>query len=263
MLGQLDDECTVQSAEAVPSALTLPLGDSAQLALNVMSRASHLLQGRGFNGGGLGSVINEKLMVIATAPTHGVENAPLNLQSTGQTFGHVSVTVPDVSFPGRIVEHRSTFWDAVGGFSDNTTTNVPPFPAAPPSWDGTPAACSDTTQTGDAHAYTIWAQRCNRWYGLEIPADPLPVRTRVRLLYGDYPTGAFHGDAFSFLLPQHVAVADTLPYHCGPEYCLRAAVLETRNTSNIIMTSDTTCFSDRCNSSLNRTLAKPAKRPNE
>jgi len=90
----------------------------------------------------------------------------------------------------------------------------------------------------------------------------MPVRTQIRLLYADYPSGSFHGNStFEYLVPD-VAVSTTLNYACGKEYCLRATVLQTKNAYNQIMTSDTTCFSDQCGSYANRLpLTRPVAMP--
>jgi hypothetical protein len=151
------------------------------------------------------------------------------------------------------VEHRTSLWAETGGFSDNTSASgIPPAPTSSPGWDGTPGGCSATTTTTAGNAWTSWGQRCTRTFVLEIPADPLPGGTRIRVLYSDYPSGPFHGNPTSSLLPPHVAIADTLPYHCGQDYCLGAAILESRTQYNLIVKSDTTCFSDACGAASNR-----------
>jgi hypothetical protein len=176
-------------------------------------------------------------------------------------LGTISVAVPTVPFPGHVVEHRGSVWEATGGFSDNTSASgVPPAPGSAPSWDGTPGGCTATTTTTAGNAWTSWGQRCSRTYVLEIPADPIPGGVRIRVRYADYPSGPFHGDANTALLPPHTAITDTLPYHCGPEYCLRATILESWTPYNLLVKSDTTCFSDACGgSSSNRLPATPPR----
>jgi len=62
---------------------------------------------------------------------------------------------------------------------------------------------------------------------------------------------------FNYLQP-NIAVSDTLNYACENEYCLHATVLTTKNAYKVIMTADTTCFSDQCDSHMNRI---PVTRP--
>jgi hypothetical protein len=263
-LAELYDECMVGSIVASPNPVTVPLGDSVKVGFSVFSRAGHLLQGRVLSGGGIHSIINSDSFVVATGPTATETASIMTAPWLTSPLGTLAVTVPTVAFPGHIAEHRTSIWVSTGGFSDNTSASgIPPAPDGSPGWDGTPGGCAATTTTTAGNAWTSWAQQCSRTYVLEIPADPLPGGTRLLVLYADYPSGPFHGPTISSPVPPHTAITDTLPYHCGPEYCLRATVLQSRTAYDLLVKSDTTCFSDGCGASASRvpTTARRTKSP--
>jgi hypothetical protein len=99
--------------------------------------------------------------------------------------------------------------------------------------------------------------RLGRLYVLQIPVDPMPVRTKLGLQMANYPDGALtQGGPNGLLLSPGIPFVDTLTA-CGRDSCLKEAVLQSLNVNNVVMTSDTVCLSDRCGASQSR-VRRPA-----
>jgi hypothetical protein len=123
--------------------------------------------------------------------------------------------------------------------------SIPPDPSSAPGWDGSPSTCSGTTTTTAFHSTSYWVQHCQRIIQLTISASPLPVPYRLQIGTASYPDGTLSvGTGSGVLLPPQAARVDTLAT-CGPEYCLRAVVVQTVSSFGSIISSDTTCTS--CN----------------
>jgi hypothetical protein len=246
MLAQLHDECTAGSITANPGSLTVPLGSRVPVSITVRSRTNNVLMGRPFQGSTNSWVLGDDSVVYGTAPSHGVSTGGVAL-GNGPQLGQLSVSVPSVSFPGRIVEHRTSQWIAVAGRSDTLGLIAPTPPG--PTWDGTPSACNQTVRTTAAGGgWTDWEQVCHRRYTFDIPALALPIAAQFRIAYAGYPDGEFGppSDAGWSALPSSEYSFD-MDLDCGREYCFRAALIETRSVPyRGLITSDTTCFSDNC-----------------
>lgn len=254
-LGELYDECMTGAIVPSQNSVTVPLGDSVKIGFTVLSRSGHVLLGRKLRGGGVHSVVNADSFVVSLGPTP-AEAAPLTIYPWPTTpLGTLSVTVPNVHFPGHLVERRTTVWVETTSYTDNSPgSGTPPLPTSAPDWDGRPDGCTATTTTTSGNAWTLWGARCFRTYWVVIPANPLPGGARFRVKYADYPSGPFHGDSFTRLLEPNTVLDHEFPanYNCGPEYCLRAAILESYTPYELPVSSDTTCFSDLCGGSADR-----------
>jgi hypothetical protein len=265
LLSELRDQCDAGTIQVAPDPVTILLGDSLKAAVTVVSRAGDVLLGRGFVGDGVRANLENDSVIVATAPTSGAELVPVLLSSTSAVLGYVSVSVPPVPFPATIRQYLMSTWIDTASHSQNdSTSGIPPRPPDP-SWDGTPADCNKGTQTTAGTAWTLWAQQCSRLYVLQVPADPMPVRTKLGLQMANYPDGALiEGSANGVLLSPGIPFVDTLT-SCGKDYCLTEAVVQSLNVNNVVMTSDTVCLSDRCGASQNRvrkpTTPLPAVRP--
>jgi hypothetical protein len=97
---------------------------------------------------------------------------------------------------------------------------------------------------------------------IDVPADPMPIRVKLRVQFTNYLNGELGGELDSLLAPG-VPVLDTVST-CNETYCVRAAIVQTLNMSNTLITSDTVCLSDRCGASQDRlkspTTLAPATR---
>ena len=253
LLGELKDECVVGSIQVAPSSVIVPLGDSLKVADTVRSAAGHVLVDRSVEGGGVHAELRSDSTILASAPTSGAEIVPVRLASTGDAWGQVSVTVPPVPFTGTVRQYFTSIWVWAAEHSQNdSTSGDPPFPSQSPSWDGTPADCNKTTRTTAGTSWKDWAQQCGRGYVVDVPADPMPVRTKLRIQFANYPGQDFsQGSAFDSLLVAGVPVTDTVAT-CNQTYCFTAAAVQSLNSSNVVMTSDTVCLSDACGASQNR-----------
>jgi hypothetical protein len=257
LLGQLRDQCDAGTIQVAPDPVTVLLGDSLKATVTVLSRAADVLLGRSFVGNGVRANLENDSVIVATAPTSGAELVPVQFSSTHKVLGYVSVTVPAVPFPATIRQYLTSTWIETASHSQNDSTSaIPPRPPEP-SWDGTPGDCNGGVQTTAGTAWILWAQQCSRLYVLQVPADPMPVRTKLGLQMANYPDGALtQGGANGLLLSPGIPFVDTLTT-CGKDYCLKEAVLQSLNVNNVVMTSDTVCLSDRCGASQNR-VRRPA-----